>query len=141
MGKHSFVLRNQLYDTAARPWEGDNTSLQAQIIRTLEHWPEIRAAGEALPIQYSEAELRECLERDTKQKDADEQMHQVRKAIGVDIEGWVPNDEFESARARAEVMKNEMAQAADSEEERREFEELWPFQDHEETDCTFDMIE
>lgn len=61
-------------------------------------------------------------------------MQQVREAIGVDIEGWVTNDEFESAKARAKVMKSEMAQAAESEEERREFEELWPFQDHEETD-------
>ncbi|OBT69977.1 hypothetical protein VE03_00381 [Pseudogymnoascus sp. 23342-1-I1] len=87
MGKHNLVLRNQLYDTASRPWEGDNTSLQAQLIRTLEHWPEIRAAGEAPPIQYSEAELRQCLERDAKQKDADEQMQQIREAIGVNIEG------------------------------------------------------
>ncbi|KFY68186.1 hypothetical protein V498_10721 [Pseudogymnoascus sp. VKM F-4517 (FW-2822)] len=77
---------------------------------------------------------RQCLERDAKQKDADEQMHQVREAIGVDIEGWVPNDEFKSAKARAKAMKSEMAQAADSENERREFEKLWPFQDHEETD-------
>ncbi|KFZ20633.1 hypothetical protein V502_03115 [Pseudogymnoascus sp. VKM F-4520 (FW-2644)] len=134
MGKYNLVLRNQLYETAARPWEGDNTSLQAQLIRTLEHWPEIRVAGEAPPVQYSEAELQECLERDAKQRDADEQMHQVREAIGVDVEGWVPNNEFESAKARAGVMKSEMAQAAESEEERREFEELWPFQDHEETD-------
>lgn len=72
---------------------------------------------------------------------ADEQMQQVREAIGVDIEGWVPNDEFESAKSRAELMKKEMAQAADSEEERREFEELWPFKDHEEMDLIFDMVE
>ncbi|KFY06994.1 hypothetical protein V492_07551 [Pseudogymnoascus sp. VKM F-4246] len=134
MGKHNLVLRNQLYDTAARPWEGDNTSLQAQLIKTLEHWPEIRAAGGGPPIQYSEAERQDCLAGDAKQKNADEQMQQVREAIGVNIEGWVPSDEFESAKARAETMKSEMAQAADSEQERREFEELWPFQDHKETD-------
>lgn len=57
MGKHNLVLRNQLYDTAARPWEGDNTSLQAQLIKTLEHWPDIRTTGEAPPIQYSEGEI------------------------------------------------------------------------------------
>jgi phosphopantetheinyl transferase len=61
-------------------------------------------------------------------------MQQVREAIGVDIEGWVPNDELESAKARAEAIKSEMGQAADSEKERRVFEELWPFQDHEEMD-------
>ena len=31
-------------------------------------------------------------------------------------------------------MKGEMAEAAETEEERREFDELWPFQDHEEID-------
>jgi hypothetical protein len=92
--KHCLILRNQLYDTAARPWEGDNTSLQAQLIKTLQHWPEVIPTGEAPPVQYSEAELQECLNRDATQKDADEQMQQVREAIGVDIEGWVPNDEF-----------------------------------------------
>ncbi|KFY12631.1 hypothetical protein V491_06715 [Pseudogymnoascus sp. VKM F-3775] len=84
-------------------------------ICALENWPEIRL-GEFSSIQYLEAERQECLERDSKQKDADEQMQQVREAIGVDIEGWVPNDEFESAKSRAELMKKEMAQAADSEE-------------------------
>lgn len=44
-------------------------------------------------------------------------MQQVREAIGVDIEGWVPNDEFESAKARAEPLKSEMAEVADSEKE------------------------
>ncbi|KFX94634.1 hypothetical protein V490_04281 [Pseudogymnoascus sp. VKM F-3557] len=119
--KHRLILRNQLYDTAARPWEGDNTSLQAQPIKTLQHWPEIRPTAEAPPVQYSEGEHQERLNRDTKQKDADEQMQQVREAIGVDIEGWVPNNRFESAKARAEAMKREMAGAADSEKERREF--------------------
>lgn len=140
MGKHNLVIRNQLYNTVDRPWEGDNTSLQAQLIRTMEHWSEIRP-GEAPPIQYFEAEHQECLERDSKQKDADEQMQQVREAIGVDVEGWVPNDEFEIAKARADAMKSEMVQATNSEEERREFEELWPFQDHKETDWIFDMVE
>jgi len=61
-------------------------------------------------------------------------MQQVRDFIGMNIEGWVQNEEFESAREKAKLIKNEMAEGADTEEERREFDELWPFQDHEEID-------
>ena len=134
MGKYNLVLRNQLYDTVGRPWEGDNTSLQAELIRTMAHWSEIASPEDNPPVHYSPAEAKECLERDAKQKNADEQMQQVRDFIGINIEGWVQNEEFESAREKAKPIKNEMAEGADTEEERREFDEHWPFQDHEEID-------
>jgi hypothetical protein len=134
MGKYSLVLRNQLYDTAGRPWEGDNTSLQAELIKTMAQWSEIGSPTDTPPVHYSPAEIKECLDRDTKQKNADEQMQQVRDFIGVNIEGWVQNDEFESVKEKAKLIKSEMADASETEEERREFDELWPFQDHEEID-------
>ena len=134
MGKYNLVLRNQLYDTACRPWEGDNTSLQAELIKTMAHWSEIAPAEGNPPVHYSPAEVEECLDRDSKQKNADEQMQQVRDFIGINTEGWVLNEEFESAREKAKLIKSEMAEAALTEEERREFDELWPFQDHEEID-------
>ncbi|RFU29473.1 hypothetical protein B7463_g6871, partial [Scytalidium lignicola] len=75
MGKFNLVLRNQLYDTASRPWEGDNTSLQAELIRIMGRWSEITSPENILPpIQYSPAEVEECLGRDAKQKNEDEQM-------------------------------------------------------------------
>lgn len=61
-------------------------------------------------------------------------MQEVRESIGINIEGWVPNEESDSARERAKLMKSQMAEAADTEEERREFDENWPFQDHDEVD-------
>jgi len=61
-------------------------------------------------------------------------MQQVRDSIGINIESWVLNEEFESAREKAKLMKIEMAEAAETEEGRREFNEHWPFQDHEEID-------
>lgn len=98
MGKYHLVLRNKLYDTASRPWEGDNTSLQAELIKTVSHWSEITSPGDSPPIHYSSAEIEECLDRDSKQKQTDEQMQQLRDFIGINIEGWVQNEEFESAR-------------------------------------------
>jgi hypothetical protein len=133
MGKHNLVLRNQLYDVAGRPWEGDNTSLHAQLIKTLAHWPEI-SPGVKPPVHYPPAQVEECLARDVKQKNADEQMQEIRDFIGINIEGWVPNEEFENATEKARLIRNEMAEGAETDEERREFEKFWPFKDHEEVD-------
>ena len=134
MGQYNLVLRNQLYDTAGRPWEGDNTSLQAELIRTLAHWSDITSSEDSPPVHYTSAEVEECLGRDAKQKDADEQMQRVRDFIGINIEGWVHIEEYENAREKARLIRNEMAQGLETEEERREFDKYWPFQDHEEID-------
>ncbi len=98
------------------------------------HWPEIASPEDILLANYSPTEAEECLDRDAKQKDADDQMQQVRDSIGINIEGWVPTEEFDSAQEKAKLRKSEMVEAAETEEERREFDEHWPFQDHEEID-------
>lgn len=134
MGQHNLVLRNQLYDTAGRPWEGDNTSLQTEFIRTLAHWRDITSSEDGPPVHYAPVDVEECLSRDAKQKNADEQMQMVRDFIGINIEGWVHSEEYENAREKARLIKDEMAQGLETEEERREFDEYWPFQDHEEID-------
>ncbi|TVY33126.1 Altered inheritance of mitochondria protein, mitochondrial, partial [Lachnellula occidentalis] len=135
MGKHNLVVRNRLYDTACRPWEGDNTSLQAELIHTLQQWPEIIPGGTIPPpVHYSAAETKECLERHGKQNEADEQVRKMRDFIGVDVEGWLPSDGFEEANEKAEYIKNEMVAEAETEEDGKELLEHWPFQDHEEID-------
>jgi hypothetical protein len=127
IGKYNLVLRSQLYDTAGRPWEGDNTSLQAQLIKTIAQWSEIASPEDNSPVRYSSAEVEECLDRHAKQNSVDEQMQHVRDFIGINIDGLVLNEEFESVRERARLIKNELAEGADTEEERREFDKLWPF--------------
>jgi len=110
MGKHNLVLRNSLYDAACRLWEGDNTSLQEEMIYTLEQWDEITSEDgkrKGRPVQYEPDEIKECLERYAKQKEVDDQMKQMRDFIGINIEGWVPIESFEEARERAEHIKNE----------------------------------
>ncbi|KAL2070679.1 hypothetical protein VTL71DRAFT_13705 [Oculimacula yallundae] len=87
IGKHNLVLRNQLYNTVGRPWEAK--------------WSEIASPEDNCPIRYSPAEVEECLDRDAKQNSVDEQMHK----------------EFKSARVRAEVIKNELAEGADTDEQ------------------------
>ncbi|KAK0111225.1 hypothetical protein ONS95_001600 [Cadophora gregata] len=134
MGKHSLILRNQLYDIASRPWEGDNTSLQTQLIKTVAQWSDIASPEDNCPVHYSPVEVQECLDRDAKQNRVNEQMQHIRDFIGLNIDGLVLNEDFESARARAKLMKEELAESADTVEERSEFNRIWPFQDHEEID-------
>lgn len=93
------------------------------MIRTLAHWSEITSPEDNPLVHYSPAEIEECINRDVKQKNADEHMQQVRDFIGINIKGWVQNEEFESAREKAKLMRNEMAEGAETEKERREFNE------------------
>lgn len=44
------------------------------------------------------------------------------------------NEEFESAREKARLIRKGMAESLSTEEERDEFDKYWPFQGHEETD-------
>lgn len=61
-------------------------------------------------------------------------MQHIRDFIGIKIDGWVSNDDFESVREKARLVKSELAEAVDTEEEKAKFDEFWPFQDHEELD-------
>lgn len=48
------------------------------------------------------------------------------------VQTYVVKEEFESARERTKIIQNELVEGADT--EGREFDEHWPFQDHEEID-------
>jgi len=74
ISKPDLVLTNKLFDTAAQPWEGDNTSLKAEIIKVSRYWSDTKPFQEArcaFPIQYSEEETTQCLAIDEKQQEAD----------------------------------------------------------------------
>lgn len=137
IGKPRLIMTNRLFDTAARPWEGDNASLKAELIRAIRHWPEMRssqAKSHDCPVQYTAEEVTKYLAIDKQQQEADAQMQTLRDCFTTDIEGWVPADLYEQARARAYDVRAQMLEAAESEEERKEVEDNWPFQDHIEID-------
>ena len=130
-------MTNKLFDTAARPWEGDNTSLKTEIIRASRHWSDMRssqAKSYDFPVQYTEQEVTKCLAIDKQQQQADAQMQILHDCFTTDVDGWVPSKLYEQARARADNVRAQMLEAADSEEERKEIEDNWPFQDHIEID-------
>ena len=95
MRKYNLVLRSQLYDVASRPWKGDNTSLQAQLIKTTAQWSELDSPENKPPVCYTPAEVDECLDRDARQTSVQQQLQHVRDFIGINIDGLVLNEEYE----------------------------------------------
>lgn len=61
MGSPNLVMRNRPYDVAGRPWEGDNTSLKAELIRVVKLWDDMTSQKHKTecPVQYLEVELEE----------------------------------------------------------------------------------
>lgn len=69
MGTHDLVVRNKLYDTAGKPWEGDNTSLKAELIHSSAYWPAIACSAmkqTEFPVHYPDAEVQKCLDINSK---------------------------------------------------------------------------
>jgi hypothetical protein len=129
ISKPHLVTASKLFDVAARPWEGDNTSLKAEMIKTAKHWPVM-----ASTIQYTREEITQCLAIDQQQQEADAQMHVLRDCFNTNIDGWVSLELYDVSKARENDVRKQMVEAAENQDERKEVEENWPFQDHVEID-------
>jgi hypothetical protein len=82
------------------------------------------------PLEYSVTEVDQCFELDAKQRTADALSQCLRDVVGVNIDGWVPIEEYDDAVHRAATVKSQMLKAAETDKERREVEENWPLGDH-----------
>ncbi|KAL9023551.1 MAG: hypothetical protein Q9196_007134, partial [Gyalolechia fulgens] len=69
---------------------------------------------------------------DAEQKDADFQMAISRRRLGINIEGWVPLDRYEKAKELNRKLKSEVWEEAETELERNEIQNYWPFDDRDE---------
>ncbi|PGH09672.1 hypothetical protein AJ79_05638 [Helicocarpus griseus UAMH5409] len=136
IGTPALTLRNQAIDAAGQPWEGDNTSLKTQLINLSINWPEMNIPSHLLPkpaefpIRFTEEEMRSCLAINEEQKSADKEMQEFRDYFGCSVDGWVPAERYGEAKRRVDEMKVYTLQTAETEEERRDIDENWPFQDH-----------
>ncbi|PWY90362.1 kinase-like protein [Aspergillus sclerotioniger CBS 115572] len=137
----SVILRQRLFKNAGTPWEGDSISLRAELIRSIQNWATItqttdpnqsKSVPPATPVDYSEETVRETLDLDARQKEADIAMEQMRDALGVDILGWVPNDDYDAVKGVAHDMKTKMLQAAETPEDIIGVRDHFPFDDFDE---------
>ncbi|RAL12649.1 phosphotransferase family protein [Aspergillus homomorphus CBS 101889] len=129
----STILRQRLLEGAGTPWEGDSVSLQAELIRSIQNWPAITGSDSAVQVSYPADVVQENLALDARQKEADAVMDETRSALGVDVLGWVPNEDYDAAKAVAQDLKTKMLEAAETHEEVVGVRDHFPFDDFDES--------
>ncbi|KAF9891172.1 Phosphotransferase enzyme [Aspergillus nanangensis] len=95
--------------------------------------PSNGGAPSSPPIQYSDGVVQETLDLDSRQREADIVMEQMRHALGVDVLGWVSNSEYEAVKELAGEMKARMLEAAKTAEGITGVRDHFPFDDFDES--------
>lgn len=137
------ALRRKIYVHSSAPWEGDSISLRADLVELQQKWDRVRAtsigtadqeSNAICPLQYTEEEIKECTRLRTAQMEADEQLETCRDIVGVGTEGWVPLDQYDETKQRADNLKAAAVAAAETEEERKALHVHWFFDDFDESE-------
>ncbi|EEP82682.1 predicted protein [Uncinocarpus reesii 1704] len=89
------VLKQKLFQHSTDPWEGDNITLKADLIRASQRWTKLLEESDysksppPCPLHYGQEEIDRCFEIEEEQKLCDRDMERSRLAIGVAEDGWV----------------------------------------------------
>ncbi|KAG2022009.1 hypothetical protein GB937_004103 [Aspergillus fischeri] len=127
------VLKQQLFQHAGDPWEGDSVPLKADLIRAVQNWESLCAVTDSTcPLHYSPEEIDKCLRLEEEQRLADDDMEKPRNCLGVSGDGWVPTERYSEAKKMSEKFKEDAILLADSEEVVAQIQRHWPFGDHDE---------
>lgn len=131
---HSLIARQKIFECVNIPWEGDSISLHAEMICVPQDWSKLAARNDALAsasrpsISYSDSTINKILDLDAQQKERDSAMQTLRDAAGVDIQGWVPDDEaYAAAKEVVESIRQKVLEVAETEQERVAFRDHFPF--------------
>lgn len=112
------------------------------MIRAIQNWPALfstdcvgygKETCSVPPISYSDQVTRDILELDGQQKEADLAIVQMHRFFGVDVLGWVPNDDYETAKKQAREMKDKMLEVAETPSDKAGVQDPFPFDDLDET--------
>jgi hypothetical protein len=140
-------FKRRIYEHVTAPWEGDNTTLKADLVLATQNWkgltamnesekelPQESMDGPACPISFSQEEADECLRLDLLLQGVNADMAGVRENIGISSDGWVPNEEYDGAVERNTYIRQQVIDQAESDESRELSLRHYPFDDHVEDD-------
>ena len=136
--KTSVISHQKLLESAGTPWEGDSVSLQAEIIRFTHLWPMLisaasRTASPAPPVKYPDTVVEEIFDLDERQKEAYSDMGTMRDMLGIDIQGWVPNELYEFTMENVRRVKAALADNCEGQHDVIALKEHFPFDDFDES--------
>ncbi|KAL8851639.1 MAG: hypothetical protein Q9221_003476 [Calogaya cf. arnoldii] len=134
------LLRKRLFQKAGTAWQGDNVSLKADLIQVSRFWEQITSSEDGdvpeCPLEFSEAEIKECLELAEKVQETMDHMERVRDQLGMNEMGCVLPEHYDEIKERCRVLKAQSLEAAETELEREEVLNHFPFDDHDESGNT-----
>ena len=132
------ISLQKLLESAGTPWEGDSVSLQAEIIRFTHLWPMLiseasRRASPVPPVKYPDTVVEEIFDLDERQKEAYSDMGTMRDMLGIDIQGWVPNELYEFTMENVRRVKAALADNCEDQDDVIALKEHFPFDDFDES--------
>lgn len=135
--KTSVISHQKLLESAGTPWEGDSVCLQAEIIRFTHLWPMLisaasRTASPAPPVKYPDTVVEEIFDLDERQKEAYSDMGTMRDMLGIDIQGWVPNELYEFTMENVRRVKAALHENCEGQDDVIALKEHFPFDDFDE---------
>ncbi|KAK0482281.1 protein kinase subdomain-containing protein PKL CAK Fmp29, partial [Armillaria novae-zelandiae] len=129
------TLRRRLFRLARAPWEGETLELKVALIQAAENWETLTGDGLPSPVVFDDPDdVRETMELDAAQREADGYLEACRDKIGVGPEDWVPAEHYEEVMARSKKLKELGLAAIEDKEEQARVAAHWPFDDMEEED-------
>ena len=114
----NYALRNRLFIYAGSPWEGETFELKVALIEATQMWGALTGKGTPCPVVFDADDVREMMELDKVQADADKGFDALQGVLELGLEGWVPTaDRYEKAVAFSKQIKEEALAEAMSESE------------------------
>ena len=127
------ILRRKLFRHASDPWEGDNVTLKADLIELTKAWSKMSMSSSSgpatCPIEFTKDVETECSRLAASMEGADSQYQTCLDLVGVGPEGWVPLEQYDDAKRRADELRTDTIDGADSEAERKDCIDHWIFDD------------
>lgn len=128
-------IRQLLVDRAGRQWNANLVTFRAALIAIVDHWSDLQHASEVkCPVMFTDIERQEHATLEEEWNAVAALVDHWREELGhMNEEGWVREEVYDEAVARNKQLKSYWLEKADDDaEDRRQIEEGWPFQDHEE---------
>jgi hypothetical protein len=135
----SSLLKRRLYTDAGNPWEGINTRLQMDLVLVMQNWaklatPNPDGSEPQAPYDVDDEEIERITKLSESLDEDNDGMEMVKQVVGIDTDGWTPDERFEESRTRAGLLKEGLLADMEDLWLRQRTEEHWPFENHEEED-------